>query len=579
MSQLRSSIGTMLRHLQHYRPCAVSTGLTLLLCLVCGAARADENPPVPEDEDIDIDGTSNRVNADLDPVDIEASGAIIGKIMIRNRNIFDLDNPLDNKSLFRLANRLHITTKPQVIESQLLFEEGDIYTVRLTDETERLLRHHAYLREAEVRPVNYANGIVDLEVETIDVWTLTPDISLGRNGGENHFRAGILEQNLLGSGIQLGGQYESTVDRDTLSFLYADNNFLNDRFRLAANIGDSNDGYFRVFEFGKPFYALDSRRAGRLFYVEGKQVDQLYDRGNVVTEFGHRFDYHEVSLGRSRGLRSGWTRRYSAGVVYTRDKFDRVSDDMLPVTILPEDREYLYPFVNFELVQDRFETTVNFDQIERTEDRFVGTWLNARLGYSSKSAGSVNNAWHYTADVSNALITTNKTSITIASHLGGRWENGHAQNALLSGMIRLHQRTSEQQLFYVGLSVAAGKNLDIDRPLYLGGETGLRGYPLRYQNGESKALLTLEQRIFTDWYPFRLFHVGGAVFFDAGKVWGDSAVGAPKLGILKDVGFGVRLGTSRSSSGSVLHIDFAFPLDGEDDIDNFQILINYKESF
>lgn len=570
----------MLRHLQHYRQFPISFGWTLLLSLACVAPQANEAPPTIENTHTDSALTSDSLGGPaLDPVKIEASGAIIGKVTIRNRNIFDLNDPLDNKSLFRLANRLHITTKPQVIESQLLFKEGDVYSVRLADETERLLRRHAYLREAEVRPVSYDHGIVDLEVETIDVWTLTPDITLGRGGGENRFGGGILEQNLLGRGIQLGATYLSTVDRDSLSFLYADNNFLNDRYRLAANIGDNSDGYFRVLEFGKPFYALDSKRAGRGFYAEGKQVDQLYDRSNVVAEFTHRFDHYQISLGRSRGLHNGWSRRYSAGILYTRDQFENILDNMLAVSILPEDREYLYPFINVELVQDNFETTVNFNQIERTEDRYVGTWLNASLGYSSHRAGSVGNAWHYRADFSNALLTTHKTSLTIASHVSGRWENGKPQNALLSGMLQLHQRTSEHQLFYAGFSATTAKNLDIDKPLYLGGETGLRGYPLRYQNGESKALLTLEQRIFTNFYPFRLFHVGGAVFFDAGKVWGNSAVGAPKLGILKDIGFGLRLGTSRSSSGSVLHIDFAFPLDGENDIDDFQILVDYKDSF
>jgi hemolysin activation/secretion protein len=145
--------------------------------------------------------------------------------------------------------------------------------------------------------------------------------------------------------------------------------------------------------------------------------------------------------------------------------------------------------------------------------------------------------------------------------------------------MRFHRRLSKRQLFYVSLSGSAGKNLDIDNPLYLGGDTGLRGYPLRYQNGESRALLTIEQRLFTDWYPFRLAHVGAAVFFDAGRTWGDSPVGATNLGLLKDVGFGLRLGNTRSGNGRVLHIDIAFPLDGEDDIDSVQILIDAKGSF
>jgi hypothetical protein len=102
---------------------------------------------------------------------------------------------------------------------------------------------------------------------------------------------------------------------------------------------------------------------------------------------------------------------------------------------------------------------------------------------------------------------------------------------------------------------------------------------MRYQNGESKSLITLEHRLYTDWYPFRLVHIGGAIFFDAGRVWGDSPVGAENLGLLRDIGFGLRLGNSRSGNGKIIHIDIAFPLDGEDDIDSVQILIDAKASF
>ena len=150
---------------------------------------------------------------------------------------------------------------------------------------------------------------------------------------------------------------------------------------------------------------------------------------------------------------------------------------------------------------------------------------------------------------------------------------------MLSAVVRFHRRVGGNRLVYASLSGTAGKNLDIDNPLYLGGETGLRGYPLRYQNGDSKILLTLEQRFFSDWYPFRLMYVGAAVFFDAGRTWGESPVGAPNLGILKDVGIGLRLSSSRTGSNKVVHIDLAFPLDGEDDIDNVQILIDAKRSF
>jgi hemolysin activation/secretion protein len=115
--------------------------------------------------------------------------------------------------------------------------------------------------------------------------------------------------------------------------------------------------------------------------------------------------------------------------------------------------------------------------------------------------------------------------------------------------------------------------------LTLGGDNGLRGYPLRYQAGTSRALLTLEQRYYTKWYPFRLFHVGAAAFVDVGRTWGTDVTGAGSLGWLRDLGVGLRLGSSRSSFGNVVHIDVAFPLDGDDDIDSVQLLVTTKASF
>ena len=114
---------------------------------------------------------------------------------------------------------------------------------------------------------------------------------------------------------------------------------------------------------------------------------------------------------------------------------------------------------------------------------------------------------------------------------------------------------------------------------HLGGDSGLRGYPLRYQGGEARALLTLEQRYFTDWYPFRLFRVGAAAFIDTGRTWGETPLSTPSLGLLKDIGIGLRLGSSRSGLGNIIHIDLAFPLDGDPSISKVQLLVETKQRF
>ena len=134
-------------------------------------------------------------------------------------------------------------------------------------------------------------------------------------------------------------------------------------------------------------------------------------------------------------------------------------------------------------------------------------------------------------------------------------------------------------MFFATLNATAGQNLDLDNPVEVGGDTGLRGYPLRYQSGDSRVLFTVEQRYFTDWYPFRLFRVGGAVFVDVGRTYGDDPLGGPNLGWLKDVGFGFRFAPTRLGTKKVIHLDVAFPLDGDPSIDSVQLLLEAKRSF
>ena len=113
----------------------------------------------------------------------------------------------------------------------------------------------------------------------------------------------------------------------------------------------------------------------------------------------------------------------------------------------------------------------------------------------------------------------------------------------------------------------------------LGGDTGLRGYPLRYQNGNQRALVTIEERLYTNYYLFRLVNLGAAAFYDMGRTWGTTLVPTPQLGLLKDVGVGLRLGNQRSSFGSVIHIDLAVPLDRTASISSLQFLVSTHTSF
>jgi len=50
-------------------------------------------------------------------------GAVIGSIRLRRLSVFNLEDPEEDKWLYRLANDFHILTRESVVRSQLLIAE------------------------------------------------------------------------------------------------------------------------------------------------------------------------------------------------------------------------------------------------------------------------------------------------------------------------------------------------------------------------------------------------------------------------------------------------------------------------
>ena len=510
--------------------------------------------------------------------ELEAAGATIGRVIIDKQNVFDTSKPGENKSIFRLANRWHIVTRDSVIEQQLLFRSGDPFSQRILEESERLLRVNNYLYDAKITPIRYEEGVVDIRVWTRDLWTLMPGLSVSRSGGENRTRVELSEQNLLGLGVKLRVSHTENVDRDSTSFEYFDKNLGNSWTSAFFKYSDSSDGGSTQFNLKRPFYALDTRWSAGARYFDDEREESFYDLGNEVAEYKSESEIHSAFWGWSTGLIDGWARRWTTGIVYDDQDFSAVPDGELP-SLVPEDRKLIYPFLGFELLQDNFQTASNRDQFERTEDFFLGTRLVARLGFATESFGSDRDAIIYSLSASNGYGSIQRKALFLSAWASGRVEHGESTNTQVGVNTRYYNQITEKRLFFMTLEGSWGNNLDLDNLVDLGGDTGLRGYPLRYQTGDSKFLATAEQRYFTDWYPFRLFRVGGAIFADIGRTWGDNPVGGPSLGWLKNVGIGLRLGPTRSSGRDVVHIDIAFPLDGDPSIDSVQFLIDSKKSF
>jgi hypothetical protein len=80
-------------------------------------------------------------------------------------------------------------------------------------------------------------------------------------------------------------------------------------------------------------------------------------------------------------------------------------------------------------------------------------------------------------------------------------------DSLSSLSAKYYFRESDHGVLYLGASVDSGANLDLDHPVELGGDNGLRGYPLRYQRGEGR---WLDGAATVYGWPVPAFNVGGA---------------------------------------------------------------------
>jgi hypothetical protein len=513
--------------------------------------------------------------------ELEQRSVTIGRVNIQIDRVFNTDDPAEDKRLYRWANRVHTLTRQSVVEDILLFDDGESLLEQQIEESARLLRERRFVAEAAITPGNFdpATNTADIDVWLRDSWSLEPDIKLSRGGGENEYGLGLVEDNLFGLGKTLVMSWSSDVDRDQRLFSYGDGNLFGSRKELDVSVADLSDGrQFRVAA-GRPFFALDTRWSITGETLDDQRIDSIYDLGEVIDEFRHDTRIVSIQGGRSPGLIDGVTRRWIAGMTFEHDEFQPSASFASPI-LLPENRKLVYPWAGIQIIGDDFRKVSELDDIGRTEDLALGLNLYARVGVASKKLDSDRRSVLLDFQASRGWEPRGPGSLfQFSAAATSRTNHGDLENTIVSLSGRFVQRNFGDELFLASFSTVLANDLDAENQILLGGDNDLRGYPLRYQSGERSAILSLEQRFYTDWYPFRLIRVGYAFFLDAGRVWNDDPRTTPNLGTLYNVGVGLRLTSPRSSGRSVVHIDLAFPLNAPADIDDIQFVVEKKASF
>jgi hypothetical protein len=509
---------------------------------------------------------------DCDQQNVDLEGLPITEISIDNRDIFDTDLPEENLLVHRLGNKLHIKTRKETIENQLLIKAGDPYSEQLLRETERLLRSRDYIHDARIESDLVCGEGVRLTVVTTDNWTLSPSISVSRSGGETRTVVEIEESNLLGYGTQLKVLTESDEDRDSDAIAFRDSNWFGNFKILDLEFADNSDGHRSAVSLERPFIQQDSRYAWSIQGISFERENPIYEEGDKVASIGEETEAAEVSFGWSGGLVNGSVSRHRVGWAGIRQDYFTVDD---PALELPENVENYYPFYEYEYLRLKYTEKVNFLVMGVTEDIELGNRFAYRIGWKDEAYDATQEGHVFALNYDFGSFISPQTLAIYNLKLEHENNRDIDDTGRFEAQSRFYHFLDEHNSYQFNGSFQAAQNPELFEQIEIGGDSGLKGYPVRFQNGERALTLSAERRIYFNVYLWRLFKFGFAAFAEVGSAWntGDNPVW------LGDVGGGVRLVSTRQSASKVLHIDIAFPLSETGGIDDYQLFVKAKTEF
>ncbi|WP_031569811.1 hypothetical protein [Rheinheimera texasensis] len=612
--------------------CALCSAVAPLL-FVSGSAVAGETPQQVEPVSSELfcdwlhkkPARSKETTATTDERRIR-----VGQIHIRTEPIFVED--ADAIWLHHFANWAHVTTRPDTVGRELPFAIGEEISVSDLAEAERLLRDKSYLHDAKVRlsPTCNADQSYDVVVETSDNWSLLPSFGLGRSGGQNKYAFGFKEDNFLGFGVRTSVKYQSDAQRSGYEFKLemplslvtgsAGSDWFAHSY-LTAEWTNNDDGHVQQLQLEKPFYQDDSRWMYRTEWLSDLQQTQVFHNGALENIFETDHRRVDLSAGMLWSYQDRASTRLLAGVLSEDWRFAPAL--LQPTLALPQDRSWAYPWVGVEYKQHDYRVLQDILFIDRAEDINLG-W------HHSLKAGVQSNKLQADTSLGYRLIGHSSKGFGDRQHLVLLEGGFDFIDGLQGGDLREWRFQAEDfyQLnrdftWYNKAELTRRNRNFADLPLELGGDSGLRGYPLQYQHGISKTVLTSELR----WYPrinlYKMLDLGFVAFADLGRVNGGSVADpaqlnptaiaarfALPLGIdmitpmsppppmdaiyrsnsdllrqnltdrwLGSVGVGMRIYSSKSSNNHVVHIDLSTPMTSAPGVDSWEIELNVSNRF
>ena len=247
---------------------------------------------------------------------------------------------------------------------------------------------------------------------------------------------------------------------------------------------------------------------------------------------------------------------------------------------LPAFREMSGPTLGYSWVRPSYIEETYINAMERTEDFNMGNEFRALAGFMSVKTGSDRDRWIFNVSNQQGLRLAPGRFALGQVGMAGRAAASKWDNALLYANLNLFWRTDWPLLstWVSHMEANKGRYLDREHQVVLGGDNGLRGYRNNSFTGGQAMLWNVENRFFFPGEYMHLFRLGAAVFFDTGAVVPEGS-GLSLKRLKSDVGAGLRFSSTRSRSGGVFRMDFAYALNDGPGGNRFVVAIRGGQAF
>ena len=478
---------------------------------------------------------------------VDSAAPVLKAIEIDRANVFGADET-DN-FLLRLANKLHVTTRPWVIRRELLFRPGEPWDSAEVAETARNLRALGVFRRVTIDSVRTDSGLV-AKVFTGDAWSTRVEPRVSFAGNQRRYAIALGEVNLAGTASEVRLRYDKLPDRSLYTALFRRPRLINQKIGVVAQYQLRTDGHSIYGSIGQPYFTLVSRFAWNLS-SEDRDIRVLRFFDGNSKKAGQELQQRFVHLTGSAGWalsasEQGYLRVGVIGQVRRENFADRVRIDTLGRSV------FGMAGVFGQWRRARFQVRRGFVGFARDEDVDLSTIVQAGVNLTPRAFGYKEDGFVPSVSarvgipIPGGFITLNGSALARITDAG--WVDTGSVH--VGGTLALIPSRNQLAVFHAAAGWQRHPLPGAEFDLGLG--IGPRGFDQHSFTGDRAFFLSAEYRYQIKEEFLRNAGVALAAFTDYGGAWYG---GSPRRTGF-DYGVGIRFGLTRTTAPETTRIDF-----------------------